>query len=118
MNEAIINQTGQQIDPTPLIEGRLNDSVTIVCTSAVPGEAVNNILSIYRPFQGIFESFEMDNRLERVNDVSNSTYTFGPLMESDNGIVFRCTSSGQSSVNSTVSIGKCLYYFLYHCIVV
>ena len=63
----------------------------------------------------MFESFELENRLDRVNEVpgSNSTYTFGPLMETDNGIVLRCTSSGLSSANSTVSIGECLYYSVF-----
>ena len=37
------------ISPLPLIEGQAGESVTIVCESPRPGEAVNNNLMAYDP---------------------------------------------------------------------
>ena len=106
-NNIVHMHVAQQISPTD-IAGQAGENVTIMCTSAVPGEAVNNILSIYTQEQDVFVSFtslpEAAGRISRVNSGSVSTYVFGPLMSSDNGTILRCTSSGMSSTNATISI--------------
>ena len=97
-----------RISPLPVIEGQNGASVTIVCESLVPGEAVNNILLTYDPEQNAFVSFEslpeVSLRLSRTNEFSTTTYTFGPLTPSDNGQVLACWSSGQLSANATISV--------------
>ena len=98
---------GQEISPL-VIAGQAGENVTIMCTSARPNEALNNILSIYRQEQDNFVSFsdsvEAAGRISRINAGSISTYTFGPLVSSDNGTLLRCTSSGRSSANATISV--------------
>ena len=93
----------QEISPT-VIAGQAGENVTIMCTSAFPGEAWNNVLCIYIPEQDYFVIFESSPRLWRSNSGSISTYVFGPLMSSDNGTILRCTSSGRSSADATISI--------------
>ena len=101
-----------------LIAGRVGESVTIECTSVRPNEAVNNVLRVYRPEQDAFEGFENSaeatGRLERVNSGSLTTYSFGPLRDSDNGTILICTSSGESSGNATIIVScKLLCCLLY-----
>lgn len=95
------------ISPLPLIEGQTGESVTIVCESALPGEAVNNILLTYDPEQEEFVAFgilpDVGPRLTRTDEFSTTTYMFGPLTPSDNGRVLACSNSGLRSANATIS---------------
>lgn len=96
------------ISPTPTIEGQVGDSVEINCISPRPNEAVNNILEIYCPEQDLFVAFGTspvaDGRLARFDSESTTTYEFGPLMTSDNGIILVCSFSQLHSANSTISV--------------
>ena len=97
----------QLISPTD-IAGQAGENVTFMCTSAFPGEAVNNVLMIYIPEYGSFVNFESSlqaaGRLWRSDSGSVTTYTFGPMMSSDNGTILRCTSSLHNSADATIII--------------
>ena len=97
--------TAQQIFPT-IIQGQVGDNVTFGCISTLVGEAVNNNLEIYRPDLDVFASAEDLPRVRRMNDLNNpslTNYTFGPLMSTDNGAIFHCTS-GSDTGNATISV--------------
>ena len=101
--------TGQRISPTPVIEVPVNGTIIIMCESFIQGQSSSNSLQIYQPEVDTFSTF-MSDRLVRSNENggSNTNYTFGPLMEGDNGTIFRCSSSSRNSQNSTISV-TCKY---------
>ena len=108
------------ISPLPLIEGQTGESVTIVCVSARPNEAVNNILLTYDPEQEEFVAFgilpDVGPRLNRTNELSTTTYMFGPLIPADNGRVLACSNGGLLSANATISfISKLCCYSSMQC---
>lgn len=96
-----------------LITGLVGESVTFICDSQLPGEGISLGLLIYDPMSDRFVFFtNSDCRLQRVDDGSVATFTFGPLTASDDGTIFRCQSSnGMSSANVTVSV-LCMYYLM------
>ena len=94
----------QNINPR-VIAGESGTNVTITCTSFLPGEGVNNALQIYNRVTDQFESFEDDPRLRRLPNMgSNTPYIFGPLMPTDNGMIFVCSSTQMNSPNATIVV--------------
>ena len=103
---------GQEIAPIP-IEGQVGENVTITCRARFAGESINNVLQIVRP-SGVVESYEeapeVMGRLFRVTDVDDlTTYSLGPLMQSDNGTVLLCTVDSMNSNRSTIFV-TCRYF--------
>ena len=96
------------ISPTS-IQGRVGRSVMLTCMAPIPREAVNNILTIYRPEKDQFQSFRFspdgEGRLCRTDSGVLTTYLFGPLRSSDNGTTLSCLFAGsQSQSNATIYV--------------
>ena len=93
-----------------MIAGHIGENIIINCTSHFPNEALNNVLWVYVPLRNQFQLFEGSyHRLINRSDAGSvTTYTYGPLVTSDNGTIFRCSSSGINSANATIVV-TCKY---------
>ena len=65
----------------------------------------NNFLE-FQVMNGRFDVFDStDGRLNRIDSGAVSSFTFGPLMSSDNGLVLRCASpNGIGAQTAMISV--------------
>ena len=85
------------------IEGQVGENVTFNCTSVDPGVGENIFLEVQNA-QGGFDVFDGAGRLDQSSMGSVAFFSFGPLMSSDNGLVFRCRFAGSLSSNAVISV--------------
>ena len=97
--------TAQNISPTDL-QGQVGEVITFTCTSLDVNDTGNTLLEFQAPNGGFTVIDDMNNdRLNRSDFGSTTTYTYGPLTPEDNNMVFRCQSSGVASpVPATINV--------------
>lgn len=80
-------------------------SVTFNCDTGIPNEA-GSIVLLRQNSLGTFVAFEDARVTQPTPDAAASdvTFTFGPLMESDDGTVIRCNGRGDQTPSESATI--------------
>ena len=87
------------------IEGQEGENVTFVCDHVIVSDPGAIVLEVFVPVNNRFESFSFPNeRAVRVPDGSAVNYTFGPLLQSDNNTMFRCSGLSQFDISEVATI--------------